>query len=343
MNKTIVKNEQPDISIIIPVYNGERYIHRCLDSIIVQGNVSFEIIVVNDGSIDSSIIILEEYQNSYPNIIKIISQKNGGIANARNNGIKEIKGKYLMFMDQDDYIDPDYLFTLFSQIENGHFDVILSGCRMVDSSNAIRRVWRLDDSMDAKEGAKYKIMAPWAKIYRTDLIKNNNVEFFDNNIGEDIVFNIRVYSVTQNIKVIDYIGYNWYLNCDSFSHTAQIGLRLNFISLIEELLGYVINDGKKDIYMEYFIFKRICEYLIKNGRGGDKDIFLKNYIELMNWIKKNLPDYHKNYYLFHILKGADTKAQIVVTMFYIIHRLNLVKPFASAYCRPWALKCIKNH
>ena len=113
------------ISIIIPVYNCEEYIKKCIDSIIEQTYKDFEVIIINDGSTDNTNYILNEYKN-YSNII-IINQNNHGVSYSRNVGLEKAKGNYICFIDGDDYIDKDYLSTLASHNNNDKYDWIISG------------------------------------------------------------------------------------------------------------------------------------------------------------------------------------------------------------------------
>ena len=98
----------PKFSIIVPVYNVESYLAKCLDSILCQSYKDYEIIAINDGSTDNSSKILKEYVDKYDNII-VINQENQGLSQARNNGVKEAKGEYIIFADSDDFIEKDLL------------------------------------------------------------------------------------------------------------------------------------------------------------------------------------------------------------------------------------------
>ena len=110
------------ISIIINVYNGERYIKKCIDSVICQTYKNIEIIVINDGSVDHTLKILKSYQDKR---IKIINQKNKGLSLSRNVGISHAKGKYYYFLDMDDYIEKDTISYLYSLILNHQCDMLL--------------------------------------------------------------------------------------------------------------------------------------------------------------------------------------------------------------------------
>ena len=111
------------ISIIVPVYNVEKYLNRCIDSILKQIYIDFEIILVNDGSTDSSGIICEYYHEQYPQIITVIHQNNQGLSQARNTGLEQAKGEYITFIDSDDFISPNYLYVLLKNMKMYDADI----------------------------------------------------------------------------------------------------------------------------------------------------------------------------------------------------------------------------
>ena len=125
--------QNPEISIIIPIYNCEKYLSRCLDSIINQTFTNIEIICINDGSTDSSLKILQDYKTKDPRII-IINQNNQKLGAARNRGLEIQKGNYITFIDSDDWIDNDYLEKLYNAIKTHNADCAIS-CVMKNRQN----------------------------------------------------------------------------------------------------------------------------------------------------------------------------------------------------------------
>ena len=124
----------PKISVIIPVYNTEKYLSRCLDSVVNQTFKDLEIICVNDGSTDNSNEILDRYA-SKDNRITVINQKNGGLSAARNTGLRHASGQYIGFVDSDDWIDIDYYECLIGLAEKNNADIVMAGMRVVDQDN----------------------------------------------------------------------------------------------------------------------------------------------------------------------------------------------------------------
>ena len=107
---------KPEVTIVIPVYNSEKYIGRCIESILNQTFQDFELLIINDGSKDNSKEIIKEYKSKYPDKITFINQENKGVSTTRNEAIKIANGKYIMFIDNDDYIDNDYIEIYVSKI-----------------------------------------------------------------------------------------------------------------------------------------------------------------------------------------------------------------------------------
>lgn len=151
-----MQQEQPKVSIIVPVYNTEPYVKRCLQSILKQTLKSFEIIIVNDGSTDRSAAIIDEFATAHPDIITVVTKTNGGLGDARNHGIREAKGEYLGFVDSDDWIAPDMYKRLYSKAKQGH-DVVI--CDMIETTgkkrDSVRSKGFRGSSFKSKEIIKY--------------------------------------------------------------------------------------------------------------------------------------------------------------------------------------------
>src|SRR5574344_1567100 len=121
------------ISVIVPVYNTSKYLKKCLDSILSQKGQNFEIILINDGSTDNSEQIIKDYQNKFPDIIKLYTKKNGGLSDARNYGVQKANGKYFCFIDSDDYIDKNLFKELEKEFANEP-DLIKYKCKKVNEN-----------------------------------------------------------------------------------------------------------------------------------------------------------------------------------------------------------------
>lgn len=122
----------PKISVIVPVYNAEKTISKCIQSLLEQTFQEFELILVNDGSKDNSLQLLKEFEEHHSNF-KVIDQVNGGASIARNTGLDAASGDYIVFVDIDDYLDSDYLDVLYQEIVKTGNDIVISSLRMVDN------------------------------------------------------------------------------------------------------------------------------------------------------------------------------------------------------------------
>lgn len=206
------------LSIIIPVYNAQDHIRTCLDSISRQLRKEYEIILIDDGSRDSSLDILKEYERQYPGSVRVIAKENEGVAKTRNLGIREAAGEYLCFIDNDDFVDKNYFENFLTAIEQDKCDIVIGGYRRVEGDKI-----RFQVKPVASAWYKFMVAAPWAKIFRRSFLINNGIEFLDYGLGEDVYFSLVAYAKTRKIKVVDYIGYNWYFNQKSVSNTSQRG------------------------------------------------------------------------------------------------------------------------
>ncbi|HFI0468594.1 TPA: glycosyltransferase family 2 protein, partial [Streptococcus suis] len=205
------------ISIIVPVYNAEKTVDKCVLSILEQSYENFELILINDGSSDSSLSKIQSF--TFDSRVRVIDKQNEGASGTRNRGIREAKGDYLLFIDSDDYIDGDYVECLYKEIEQSQFDMVISGIRMVDSNGRELNSFCLNDS----PWSKYMITSPCTRIIRRKFILDNNLFFIDYTM-EDIHFNAVFFSRTDRVRVISYIGYNYLMNPESTTHTLHRGI-----------------------------------------------------------------------------------------------------------------------
>lgn len=310
------------VSIIIPVYNSEKYISKCLDSVINQTYKNIEILVINDGSKDNSINILSEYEKKDSRII-VIDKENEGVAKTRNMGIKKATGDYIMFIDNDDFIDSDYVETY---LKNTDYDIVIGSYKRTDINGEILFKYNLnEDSI----WSKYIVLAPWAKLYKKDFLIKNNIEFLNYGIGEDVYFNLLCYSKTNNIKVINDFKYNWFYNNESVSNTKQRGLKktVDITVLLNNLLTFVDLNCE---YNKYFLERYIYWYLLFSGKDASKGDFIEQYNNYIKWLNDNKI---KSNIKPLFLKGEPFKIKMVVVIFRMIRKLHLIKLFSKVYCK----------
>jgi len=211
----------PKISVIVPVYNSEKYLRRCIDSLLTQSFTNFEIIAVNDGSTDNSLEILREYKAKDSRII-VIDKPNEGVSATRNCGIEVAKGEYIMFCDSDDFVHPQFCELLLDAAANNNEDFVVCGSKRTNNSSIDKRTYSLNEYQNVSYYYlfQYGLTAPiWNKIYKTKVIKDNNIKFDTSFlVAEDVLFNSRYLQYCKGCVFINHILYYYYNNESSALH-----------------------------------------------------------------------------------------------------------------------------
>lgn len=312
------------ITVIIPVYNAERNIERCVNSVLPQLTKQDELLLINDGSSDNSLTILRNIEKKHK-IVRVIDKKNQGVAITRNRGIKEALGQYICFIDNDDYIDSDYIETFYQAIEDSGCDLVMGGYKRVTDQKILFSINGIDT-----QWFQLMVVAPWAKIYRREFIVENKIEFLDYGIGEDIYFNFQIYAKTNKIQKISYNGYNWWFNEKSISNTSQKGFneQIDMRYLLDNLLKI---SGKSDMYSMYYV-RYVIWYLLFSGKQANRKEFMQQYHLSFGWLKQNeIPIFFP---LFSSkIKGERFGNRLIVFLFVLIYHLRLGSLFASLYCK----------
>nr|WP_290441631.1 glycosyltransferase [Clostridium estertheticum] len=253
------------VSIIVPVYNSEKYIEKCIMSILNQTYKYIELILINDGSIDNSGQLCDTFAK-LDNRIKVEHMKNLGVSSARNKGIKAATGKFIQFVDSDDYIEPNMIETLINEI-NRNIDLVFCGyTRVSKGKNGEINIKAISLNKQVNMTKKtflnefgilfkhYYINYLWNKLYVVDIIKKYNLEFDSLiNWGEDLIFNLQYLEHCGNITIIDKQLYN-YVNYNDNSITSTFNKELynnqnNMYKSVRKFLikNNVYTDTNKDI------------------------------------------------------------------------------------------------
>lgn len=213
-DEKIRNDQEPLISIIVPVYKVEPYLPRCLDSIVHQTYSNTEVLLVDDGSPDRCGELCEEYSRRYPNIITI-HQENQGQAAARNHAALQASGEYITFIDSDDYVEPDYAEYLYGLIRKYDADIAIGGFRYLyeggkapGEGNESRSVlMNTEEALDRLNYTQGFGAFPWAKLYRKQLILDH--PFPEGQIYEDLAVLYRIIGDAQRIAYGDRTIYYW--------------------------------------------------------------------------------------------------------------------------------------
>ena len=262
----------PEISVLIPVYNVEKYLSRCVDSVLAQDFTDWEVILVDDGSPDGSGAICDEYAKKDTRI-KVIHKKNGGLISARREGFVNSKGKYLVFLDSDDTLTHNALGILHNNIIKG-FDVVKAGVARTDNNgNIIRKEkFKIEEAIiEGQENIIEKIFsgetAPYlcGSIYKRELFSS---EVFNKSInakisrGEDWVTNLLIAKDMNSILCIKDIIYNYYINEESIT-SSQI-TSSEYLERVDDVLrneGIMAMPCLKDVIIIRYCLERIKAFM----------------------------------------------------------------------------------
>lgn len=284
-----------DISIIVPVYNVEQYIIKCLDSLLFQETcLIYEIICINDGSTDGCYDIMREYSNKYKNII-LINQKNKGLSAARNRGIIESRGKYIIFIDSDDYLCcKNALEILYKECEENELDFAFGDFvyKFEDSSNDYRLnrnkkiVNRVMEGKNLYElGFKTNsiMSVVWNKLYKRDFIIRNNLFFIEGIVYEDMDFTPKVFALSKRVKYIDTCTYAYRQRNNSITNSKEKNIRIgDYLKILDSLYSFNTKYSFNIIKISYeYIAKKIIDELYSIYLSKDYKNLNKYYLNLI--------------------------------------------------------------
>lgn len=282
------------ISVIVPIYNVEKYIEKGVMSIINQTYDNIEIILVDDGSKDNSSLIIDDLAKN-DNRIKVIHKKNGGVSSARNVGLNNSNGKYIVFIDGDDYIESDYIEYFYNLIKKNDYDLAFN-CKCFDLTNTTKII-----SDNYKEYSSSDVIydiyigkigvgvAVWNKMYKKDFLVENNI-CFDENIwyGEGMLFNIECLSKTNKIIVGDRLVYHQTWNPNSAMR--NFNLNSNYCGLKSMELQYKFLKNNKRLINAWMYHKRAFNMSILIGiiKNNKKLEYLQEYKMCISNLRKNI-------------------------------------------------------
>lgn len=293
MINEIVSNKE--ISIIIPVYNVEKYIGDCVDSVLKQKFTDFECLIIDDGSTDSSMRIAEWYAQK-DRRIKLIKQcTNKGVSATRNLGVNEAHGKYICFIDADDRIEPDFLKKMYECAEEKKLDLVISGYVYENKGKIFSGLIKSKERvMDPKETIKEMLLksrfdwSPCDKLFLREKLVAWNIFFnVKHKMGEDLEF---IWNYIKHIKRVGFIplySYHYIVNMNSATHRRRTDLRLDSVSIMKSIKDDVFVNGETKTY------ERIRELYAKEIASCIKDIIVKKnnkykVKELQKELRKNI-------------------------------------------------------
>lgn len=287
----------PKVSVIVPVYNVEEYLERCLDSLVNQTLKDIEIIIVNDGSTDGSKEIIQEYINKYKNIV-YLEKKNGGLSSARNYGIPYAKGEYIGFVDSDDYVELTMYEKMYNKAVEEKSDMV--ECDFIWEYPNKKR----EDIGKIYSGKKEAIVearvVAWNKIIKKDIIEKNKITFPEGLRYEDIEF---FYKLVPHLNKISFVkeAFVHYIQRESSIANTQNERNGEIFKIWENVLNYYIENN---IFNEYrseleYSYTRIllCSSLKRITKVKDKKV--RKALIKLTWqnLNKKFPHWKQNKYL----------------------------------------------
>ncbi len=316
----------PKVSCIVPVYNVEKYLRRCMDSLFAQTIDDYEIICVNDCSPDGSLAILEEYRQKHPDKLRILQNEvNMGQGRSRARAILEAQGEYICFVDSDDHVKPDYMETYLREMEKEPCDCVIGG--YIRDMEGSLRAYPASDS----DWSILTYTVAWGKLFRRSFLVEHEIDFSDKRQGEDVYFSLRVYYHIGSYRVIPYEGYYYYLNKNST--TGRMNYKLQFERTVADMFDLMmdkcdldrISQEKRD-HIEYDYLAHMINALITYGHGCGPRIMSEKYRFFVEDRNRRFPQYGHNPYV-GIAKpaGQSLKIRLGVGVTMLLRRIRLEK------------------
>ena len=280
---------QPLVSIILPVYNAQNHLARCVGSICAQTYRNLEIIILNDGSKDQSLPVCEEFRAKDSRIL-LVDKENSGVSDTRNLGLKLASGKYVQFVDSDDYLDPDFTEHLVTAAEENEADLVIAPYKMVIPAGASKPeqvLGKIQDELGVMSVARppevreygflpagvydkdtfalrlmdkpasYFYSVLWNKLYLRDILTGNDIQFVSEmRWAEDLVFNLRYIQYAERFVSIAQAGYSYVQNPQSICHT-----QVNAATVVQNKLQ--VFRYYKDLYTRLGMYEEVRPQLYK--------------------------------------------------------------------------------
>lgn len=310
-----------DISIIIPAYNAEKYIDKCLQSIINQTKKEIEIIVINDGSKDSTEKIIKKIKDKR---IKYIKQENKGIGKTRNNGIEKAEGKYLMFIDSDDYIAKDMCEKLFNKAENNKLDMVMCDFyKEFDNGNIEEVHTPYFENASLKENPDIitEYLCPWGRLYSRKMIIDNNIRFVENLKYEDAPFVIEALDRAKKIGKIQDPLYYYLIHGNS--ETTVVDRRVfDIIKIVDKIRKYSKDKEYLKDRIDRLTVRILTNYTIQQRNQKEKNAAKEFIDKAFSYLKEEVPDYRNNKYYVNrgFLRRTIEKSKLLTKLYCFLYK-----------------------
>ncbi len=305
------------VSVIVPVYNVEKYLKKCLDSLINQTFKDYEIIIVNDGSTDTSQDIINEYVNKYP-FIKAFKKENGGLSSARNVGLDNAQGEYISFVDSDDYVEIFFLEKMYGKAIENNSDVVICDYYAITDDN--KKAMKCHMQMSPEDKIEYLLSPQMVcnKLIKKEIL--DKVRFKEGTFYEDLDICIKMLPYVNKVSFVDEALYDYYLRHGSIMTQATFNNHLlDIFIVLEDAKSALQNDFYREaeyLYITHLLRTATLRFL-------DYPNTLEYLAKINSTMDKEFPNWRENTYY----NRSSSKMKLIC--FLAIHRMY------------WVLKLLK--
>lgn len=311
------------LTVVIPVYNVEKYLKRCIESVLAQEWKDYEILLVDDGSTDHSPQICDDYVKAY-DFISVIHKENGGLSEARNTGISHAKGEYVYFPDSDDWIEPDTFIALAEALESQEFDIISFNREFVkgeeDAIVSKPEVTQVFEGKDAfVQMLKHSYITGFAndKIYRKSLFTDHNIQFPIGKYYEDLGTNYKLFLAAKKVYATNQKYYHYLIdNPDSITQSWNEKKFRDMFGFYKEMFysDFVRSQlNQEELHISQLYYVNGLTHILASLYKAKLD---RQYAEIRNDVNQEL---RKNKIMYSEIKYLPNR------MKYLLYRLNLLK------------------
>lgn len=322
------------VSIIVAIYNVEKYLDKCLKSIQEQTYKDFICYCVNDGSSDNSKNIIEKYL--VDSRFKLLEKENGGVSSARNFGLKNVNTEYVAFVDGDDFLEPNLLEECIKNINDTGTDILVFGYKQLYLNNNTSELIDLtfDDgvySYKNKEGIfAFTPNAVWNKIYRTSLFKDNKIEFPEGFRHQDLGTTPKLLYKANSIQYINIPLYNYIIDRPN-NITSQNDHKIyDILDMSNEVIGYLKNNMNDEYYennyideIEYLIKANCIQSLRKSMNNKNKSFVFKFIDDVNRFIKLNFSRANHTYDKYFNKHDKIYLSKTLTKLYYLFNKQDI--------------------
>ena len=319
------------LSIIVPVYGVEKYIDKCLNSLVKQSLKEIEVIVVNDGTKDNSQKIIDKYVKKYPDKIKSYIKENGGQGSARNYGLKKATGEYIGYVDSDDFVEKDMYKKLYNKAKENNYDIVVCGNYNVSEDYQNKNIDAFINNYNTDlENIFFGKMAVWNKIYKRDILIKNKLEFKEKVWYEDLAFTLKAIMNSNTFAFIDEPLYDYLIREGSTMNNSNVQRNLEILDAFNDILSYIKHNKKEEYFskIEFLAIDHIYISAIVRVLKAEADDKVKRETinKLIDYMNKKFPNYKNNKYINTLSKNRKIIYKLInIKMYGLINLIFKVK------------------